>query len=95
MRKRPQRPQPADLPGRCHAALWAKPEPRPSVLGLVVAAIIGATAAGSWTLSAWLAAGPSAEPPGASAAGAGLPVVTSIAGAGEPRLPGAAVDSGG
>ena len=96
MRKRPKRPQPADLAGRCHAARWAEPTPVPSVLGLVVAAMIGATAAGSWTLSTWIASGAIAEQPRASDAGAGAPVVSSMAGTGEVRLvPRAAVDTGG
>lgn len=47
MRKRAQR----SAPGRCHRASWSGPTQRPSPLGLVVAAIIGGTAALSWSLS--------------------------------------------
>jgi hypothetical protein len=52
-------PAPASSPvssqSRQCPARWAEPVQRPSAAGLVVAALIGAVAAGSWTLSTWLA----------------------------------------
>ncbi len=49
----PGQPPPAAAAGRCHPARWAEPLPAPGPLGLAVAALVGATAAASWTLAAW------------------------------------------
>jgi len=63
MSEAPERPPPAAAavpchPARraetCHPARWAEPLPGPNLLGLVVAALVGGTAAASWSLSAWL-----------------------------------------
>jgi hypothetical protein len=95
MRKRPKRPLPASLPGPCHAVLWAEPTAGPSALGLVVAALIGATAAGSWSLSAWIAAGPVAGPPGAVEAEVASPGLSSVARTGVRPVPDTTIDGGG
>lgn len=44
------------------------PEPGPSRLGLAVAALVGTTAAGTWTVSAWLALMQPAAAPASSVA---------------------------
>jgi hypothetical protein len=50
-----ERPPTDAAAGRCHPARWAEPRPGPGLLGLAVAALVGGTAAASWTLSTWLA----------------------------------------
>lgn len=47
---------------RCRAR-WAEPVRRPSAVGLVVAALVGAVAAGSWTLSTWASLGRAGSSP--------------------------------
>lgn len=52
-----QRANPATANGGVECACsasWSRRAPRPSPLGLVVAAIIGGTAVVSWSLSAWI-----------------------------------------
>lgn len=55
MRDCAQRSASVRAPGAIHPASWSRPVARPSLLGLIVAAIIGGTAAFSWSLSTWIA----------------------------------------
>jgi hypothetical protein len=63
VRAQPERTVGAPAEAQRCPARWAEPVPRPSALGLVVAALVGTLAAGSWTLSTWVTLGRAASPP--------------------------------
>jgi hypothetical protein len=81
MRAEPERGAPAPVPtssqSRQCPALWAERVQRPSAVGLVVAALVGAVAADSWTLSTWLALDRAEAPGGVFAQASGLAAVES------------------
>jgi hypothetical protein len=90
MRAEPERAAPAPLPtsyqSRHCPALWAERVQRPSAVGLVVAALVGAVAAGSWSLSTWLALDRPAAPPDVIAQASGLGAVAVAPRAASPAL---------